>query len=310
MPIAASRSRSTDRILIRMRAAALNYRDLMVAKGVYNPEAAARRAVLRRGRRGGSRRPGVTRVKPPATACAPSSCAGGSTAPSRVEPSALGGRLDGVLAGVRRVVPSRAVVPPATSADEEAAACRARRVTAWNALVTQGDLRAGDTVLVQGTGGVSLFALQFARCTAPASSPPSSSDDKLARAKSLGAARRQLQDHARLGQGVRELTGGTGVDHVVEVGGAGTLGESLRAVRPGGTISLIGVLAGGGPSTRLHPARSARPGHPCRLPRHVRGDEPRDRAAHAARSSITSFRSRRSKRCGTWSPAATSARSS
>jgi NADPH:quinone reductase-like Zn-dependent oxidoreductase len=118
-------------------------------------------------------------------------------------------------------------------------------VTAWNALFETGNVRAGDTVLVQGTGGVSIFALQFARLVGARVLVTSSSDDKLARAAELGASEgvnyRTTPDWDRW---AIDVTGGTGVDHIVEVGGPETLARSLNAVRRQGDISLIGVLTG------------------------------------------------------------------
>jgi NADPH:quinone reductase-like Zn-dependent oxidoreductase len=135
---------------------------------------------------------------------------------------------------------------PEHLSDEEAATLPCAAVTAWHALVAEGGIKAGDTVLIQGTGGVSLFALQFARLHGARVLATSSSDAKLARVLALGASEginyRTTPDWE---EKVRERTGGVGVDHIVEVGGAGTLGKSLRAVRMGGRISLIGVLSGG-----------------------------------------------------------------
>jgi NADPH:quinone reductase-like Zn-dependent oxidoreductase len=129
--------------------------------------------------------------------------------------------------------------------DDQAATLPCAAVTAWQALVPH--LKAGDTVLVQGTGGVSIFALQFAKLHGARVIATSSSDAKLARAQELGASDginyKTTQDWDKK---VLELTGGRGVDFVVEVGGAGTLPLSMKAVRAGGQISLIGVLTGGG----------------------------------------------------------------
>jgi NADPH:quinone reductase-like Zn-dependent oxidoreductase len=129
---------------------------------------------------------------------------------------------------------------------EQAATLPCAAVTACNALMTRDPVKPADTVLVQGTGGVSLFALQFARLAGARVIVTSSSDDKLARARQLGASDgvnyRTTPDWE---VPVRAMTGGRGVDHVVEVGGAGTLPKSLKAVRTGGVISLIGILTGG-----------------------------------------------------------------
>jgi len=160
--------------------------------------------------------------------------------------SALGGALDGVLAE-EVVLSARGVVPVPEHLDFEAAAtlpCAA--LTAWNALMNTARIKPGDTVLLLGTGGVSVFALQFALLAGARVIITSSSDDKLARARDMGAwltvnytTQPQWQEE------VLEFTGGRGVDAVVEVGGAGTLERSIAATRVAGTIVLIGVLTGG-----------------------------------------------------------------
>ena len=128
---------------------------------------------------------------------------------------------------------------------EEAATLPCAAVTAWNALLGQGDLQAGDTILTLGTGGVSIFALQFAKMHGARVIITSSSDEKLQRARELGADEtinyKTTPDWERR---VFELTGKTGVDNVIELGGAGTLQKSLESARYGGRISLIGVLTG------------------------------------------------------------------
>ncbi|HEV3138480.1 MAG TPA: NAD(P)-dependent alcohol dehydrogenase, partial [Pirellulales bacterium] len=135
---------------------------------------------------------------------------------------------------------------PAHLSDEEAATLPCAAVTAWHALVGEGTLKAGDTVLVQGTGGVSIFALQFARLQGARVIATSSRDEKLARAVQLGASDGiNYNTTPKWDERARELSGGAGVDYVVEVGGAGTLAQSMRAVKTGGQISLIGVLTGG-----------------------------------------------------------------
>jgi len=136
---------------------------------------------------------------------------------------------------------------PAGWSHEEAATLTCAGLTAWRGLVTEGKPKPGDTVLIQGTGGVSIFALQFAKAAGAAVIATSSSDEKLERLKALGADHvinyRQTPDW---GMKVREVTGGRGVDHVVEIGGSGTLAQSIRACARGGHIALIGVLAGMG----------------------------------------------------------------
>jgi NADPH:quinone reductase-like Zn-dependent oxidoreductase len=160
--------------------------------------------------------------------------------------STLGGPLDGTLAEWMVLSEEGVVQVPGHLSDEEAAALPCAAVTAWNALVSEGGVTAGDVVLVQGTGGVAIFALQIARLLGARVIVTSSRDEKLARAKELGAeAGINYREVPEWGERAKELTGGVGVDHVIEVGGAGTLAQSLRAVRMGGRISLIGVLAGG-----------------------------------------------------------------
>jgi NADPH:quinone reductase-like Zn-dependent oxidoreductase len=134
---------------------------------------------------------------------------------------------------------------PAGYSHAEAATLTTAGLTAWRTLVMNGGLKPGDTVLVLGTGGVSIFALQLARAMGARVIATSSSGEKLERARALGAEHcinyREVEDW---GARVRELTDGRGVDHVVEVGGPGTLAQSIQAARVGGHIALIGVLTG------------------------------------------------------------------
>jgi NADPH:quinone reductase-like Zn-dependent oxidoreductase len=136
---------------------------------------------------------------------------------------------------------------------EEGATLPCAGLTAWNALVTQGQVKAGDTVLIQGTGGVSIFALQFARMHGARVIATSSSDEKLARAKELGASDGvNYKANPDWDKAARELTGGLGVDFVVEVGGAGTFERSLKAIRVGGFVGVIGVLSSGAGANPVH----------------------------------------------------------
>jgi NADPH:quinone reductase-like Zn-dependent oxidoreductase len=160
--------------------------------------------------------------------------------------SALGGAIPGLAAEYVVLDENGAIPVPAHLSDEEAATLPCAAVTAWHALVDAGKLAPGETVLVQGTGGVSIFALQFARMLGARVIATSSSDAKLERVRALGASDViNYKTTPEWGRSVRELTGRRGVDHVVEVGGAGTLAQSFDAVRIGGRISLIGVLTGG-----------------------------------------------------------------
>lgn len=127
----------------------------------------------------------------------------------------------------------------------EAATLTTAAVTAWRALIVEGGLKAGDSVLVLGTGGVSIFALQLAKAAGATVVVTSSSDEKLARAAALGADHGiNYRQHPEWSRQVLGITGGRGVDHVIEVGGPGTLTQSMRAARVGGHIALIGVLTG------------------------------------------------------------------
>jgi NADPH:quinone reductase-like Zn-dependent oxidoreductase len=127
----------------------------------------------------------------------------------------------------------------------EAATLTTAGVTAWRALVVNGALKAGDSVLVLGTGGVSVFALQIAKAMGATVFVTSSSDEKLHRARSIGADHTiNYRHHPDWGTRIRDMAGGVGVDHVIEVGGPGTLGQSIAAVAISGHIALIGVITG------------------------------------------------------------------
>jgi len=236
-------------VLVRIKAASLNYRDLLVSKGLYSrnlalpliPLSDAAGEVAEVG-------PGVTRFHAGDRVAATfmTSWHGGDAAEEHGK-SALGGAIDGVLAEAR-VFPEASLVRfPDHLSYEEASTLPCAAVTAWHALMVGRGLLPGETVLVQGTGGVSLFALQFARLAGARVIATSSKDDKLERVREMGASDGvNYQTTPEWDKTVRSLTGGIGVDHVVEVGGPGTLGKSLRAVRVGGRISLIGVLSGTG----------------------------------------------------------------
>jgi NADPH:quinone reductase-like Zn-dependent oxidoreductase len=160
--------------------------------------------------------------------------------------SALGGALDGVLAE-EVVLKAGGVIPvPDHLSLEQAATLPCAALTAWHALVETGGVTAGDTVLLLGTGGVSIFALQFAKVMGARVILTSSSDEKLERARAMGADETvNYRTTPEWQKAVLDLTGGVGVDVTVEVGGAGTLTRSIEATRVGGTIGLIGILTGG-----------------------------------------------------------------
>ena len=167
----------------------------------------------------------------------------------------LGGTIDGMLQQMIDLPASGVVRVPDYLSYEQAATLPCAGLTAWYSLVHRGQLTSGETVLCIGTGGVSIFALQFATALGAKVIVLSSSDEKLERAKAMGAWQTlNYRNTPDWGEKVLPMTDGRGVDHVVEVGGQGTLGQSLQAVAPGGHIALIGVLTGfGPPSTSLFP---------------------------------------------------------
>jgi NADPH:quinone reductase-like Zn-dependent oxidoreductase len=236
-------------VLVRVRAAALNFRDLLVARGHYSRNLPLPLIPLSDGAGDVAEvGPGVTRVKP-GDRVAAAFMTGWMDGPASEEKArtALGGAVDGMLAQARVLPQDGLVLVPDHLSYEEASTLPCAAVTAWHALMVGRGLAPGDTVLVQGTGGVSLFALQFARLAGARVIATSSQDEKLERVRALGASDGiNYKTNPDWDAAVRALTGGVGVDHVIEVGGAGTLGKSLRAVRMGGRISLIGVLSGAG----------------------------------------------------------------
>ena len=161
--------------------------------------------------------------------------------------SALGGAIDGVLAEYVALSQDGLVAVPGHLTIEEAATLPCAALTAWNALMGERPLLAGQTVLLLGTGGVSVFAQQFCNILEVETIVTSSSDDKLARILGLGAGETiNYTTEPDWEKAVLDLTAGRGVDRVVEVGGPGTLQKSIAATRVGGTIALIGVLTGAG----------------------------------------------------------------
>ncbi|MBL4787768.1 MAG: NAD(P)-dependent alcohol dehydrogenase [Kordiimonadaceae bacterium] len=163
--------------------------------------------------------------------------------PYRAGFSDMGGGIDGMLAEEVVLSAEALVKIPDYMSYSDAATLPVAALTAWNALVYRAEIKAGDTVLLLGTGGVSIFALQFAKSLGATIIITSSSNDKLTRAKALGADHTvNYKETPNWSEAVLELTGGIGVDAVIETGGPGTLQQSLEAVRVGGHVSLIGVL--------------------------------------------------------------------
>ena len=160
--------------------------------------------------------------------------------------TALGGTLDGVLADEVTLAAEGVVPAPPHLTASEAATLTCAGVTAWNAVAHTAAMKPGETLLLLGTGGVSIFALQFARLLGVRAIVTSKSDEKLARARELGAwATLNYASRPDWDRAVLELTGGAGADATLEVGGAGTLARSIAATRVAGTIVLVGILTGG-----------------------------------------------------------------
>jgi NADPH:quinone reductase-like Zn-dependent oxidoreductase len=235
-------------ILVRMKASAINYRDLLTinfasSRGITEeriPNSDGAGVVEEVGE-------GVTVFKSGdrVVGCFFQDWIAGSITDLTMA-SALGGPIDGVLAEYAIFKENGALPVPAHMSLEEASTLPCAALTAWNCLIEKGGATVGSTALLLGTGGVSIFALQMAKACGIQTIVTSSSDEKLARVEKMGANEvinyRKTPDWERR---VKELTGGHGVDVVVEVGGAGTLEKSVESVRVGGTISLVGVLTGG-----------------------------------------------------------------
>jgi NADPH:quinone reductase-like Zn-dependent oxidoreductase len=235
-------------IVVRVRAASLNYRDIKVATGSYPKGVMKPRPIPLSDGAGEVAEvgPGVTRVKVGDRVAAIFSqrwLAG------RIDPAngsqSLGGQADGMLAE-RALLPEESVVAiPVHLSFEQAATLPCAALTAWHALFARGKLTAGETVLTLGTGGVSLFAIQFARMAGARVIVTSGSEEKIARLQAMGVTEvvnyRTTPDWERA---VLDMTGGQGADHVVELGGEGTFAKSLRALSIGGGLYLIGNLAG------------------------------------------------------------------
>lgn len=237
-------------VLVEMKAWSLNYRDLGMPYGGYlrNDKAKTDPPLVPLSDGAGevvAVGDSVTRFKvgDPVAGCFFQEWIGGDLTDAQIG-SALGGAIDGVLAERVALNENGLVSIPASLNFEQAATLPCAAVTAWQAL-TLGNLQAGQTVLMLGTGGVSVFALQFAKAFGARTIITSSSDEKLEKAKSLGADEtinyRATPDWE---QEVLRLTDGKGVDNVVEVGGAGTLEKSMTSAKVSGRVSLIGVLTG------------------------------------------------------------------
>jgi NADPH:quinone reductase-like Zn-dependent oxidoreductase len=241
-------------VLVKVRACSLNFRDLGIVRGSYRmpvreniiPLSDGAGEVVEVG-------PGVSRVEAGDRVAGNffQRWPGGEPAPD-THATALGGGIDGMLAEYAMLEEEGVVKLPPHLSLEEGATLPCAAVTVWHAMMEHAKLKAGEVVLLQGTGGVSIFGLQFAHAMGIAAIITSSSDEKLARAKKLGAVHGiNYKATPDWDKAAVEFTGGRGVDHVVEVGGAATLTRSFHAIRAGGKITLIGGLSGG--ASELNP---------------------------------------------------------
>jgi NADPH:quinone reductase-like Zn-dependent oxidoreductase len=233
-------------VLVKIHAVSLNYRDLMMVKGAYNPKLRLPRIPCSDGAgQVAAIGDGVAAFQPGDRVCSSffQNWLSGPPTPANIK-GALGGDVDGTLAEYILLNQTGLVRIPEHLSFDEAATLPCAAVTAWNALA-RANLQPGSTILIQGTGGVSIFALQFAKLQGHRVLGISSSEAKLQRACSLGLDKGlDYGEVSEWDRWVLEQTDGQGVDLVVEVGGVGTLPRSLRAVKMGGVIAQIGVLAG------------------------------------------------------------------
>jgi NADPH:quinone reductase-like Zn-dependent oxidoreductase len=236
-------------VLVRVKAASFNYRDVMIAGGGYAGRAKTPLIPMSDGAgevvEAGS---AVTRVKAGDRVCG-IFFQRWLTGPVRpdIQDAALGGTVDGMLTELALLEGDGVVPVPDGLSFTEAATLPCAAVTAWHGLVEAGNVRPGDAVLLLGTGGVSIFGLQFAKLAGASAIVVSSSDEKLAKARALGAAEainsKSVPDWE---DKVRAATGGRGVDHVLDVTGGETTAKSLASLRPGGHIAIIGARSGPG----------------------------------------------------------------
>ena len=243
-------------VVVQIRATSLNYRDLIVLQGKYDRNPTVGRVPLSDGAGEvvavGS---AVTKFKlgDRVAACFFQGWPAGRFS-GEMHRTALGGPIDGVLTEQAKFHEDGLVHLPANYSFEEGATLPCAALTAWQSLIVRGELVPGETVLLLGTGGVSIFGLQIAKMSGAKVIITSSSDEKLERARQLGAdAVINYQTTPEWGKAAANLAGRDGVDHVIEVGGAGTFLQSVRACRFGGKIGMIGILSGVEVKTEIFP---------------------------------------------------------
>ena len=243
-------------IVVKIHAVSLNYRDLMIVLGQYGPGGEMPHGLVPLSDGAGE----VTAIGAGVSRVAMGDRVAGTFFQHWIDghilnvyqKSALGGAINGVFAEYVLLSEDGVVLLPDYLSYAEGATLPCAAVTAWNGLIEQGGLTAGQTVLLLGTGGVSVFALQIAKLHGARVIITSSSDEKLMRAKALGADETlNYKADPDWEKTVWSMTGKAGVDHVVEVGGPGTLEKSLQAARQGGALALIGVLSD--PSAKISP---------------------------------------------------------
>ena len=235
-------------ILVKVKATSVNYRDVLLVQGHYNPRQPLPIIPFSDGAGevvdiGGE----VTQfsVGDRVASCFFQNWDAGKPTADRAAVSTLGSPLDGMLTQYIVLEEIGAVKLPDHLSYEEGATLPCAALTAWSCLFRHGNVGPGDTVLTLGTGGVSIFALQLAKMAGAKVVITSSSNEKLERAKELGADHCvNYAENEKWSKDVKAATGGLGVDHIIEVGGVGTLEQSIRACKMGGHISLVGILAG------------------------------------------------------------------
>lgn len=236
-------------IVMKVQALSLNFRDLMVTKGTYNPRLklpmtpfsdAAGEVVAVGGEVKGFK------IGDRVAGTFFQNWTGGEPTEAKGRTAKGAGDAPGMLAEYVLLEDTGVIHLPEHLSYEEGATLPCAGLTAWHAVVEKGQINAGDTLLVQGTGGVSIFAAQFAQMHGARVIATSSSDEKLSRLAGMGITDGiNYKNNPDWDKAAKELNGGAGIDHIVEVGGAGTIERSLKAIRVGGMISVIGALSSG-----------------------------------------------------------------